>query len=1696
MTARHRRAPNRLAVFLSAFAVFITTSGLAAALILFPVQSATAATNFSLMAGWDPPAGTTSASAAGLELGTRITTAVSGAVTQVRFYKFSDDTSPEHTAQVWDSSGNLLATKAFVAETAAGWQTVTFDSPISIGAGSQFTVSVYGSNYSFQNVTWGTVPKISGPLTVDSGYYNYGSVSAFPGNTFNDSNYMVDLTFSTNLALQPGALTLTLQTTNANTDMTFGIGTQGGAVTDISVDWGDFSTPSGPFNGAVSASHTYARPGTYTVQIYGTKLESFGQYSYANQYITAIDSWGAVGLTNLQDACIFCFNLESVPSTLPAGTTSLFRALAFTRTFNQDLTAWDTSSVTDFSELFAHALAFNNGEIGNNGLHPLTWDTSKATSFANMFTDARAFNQNIGTWDTRNVTDLNGMFYQSPLFNWDLSAWDTSKVTNMAYVFCATGEFNQPLKTWDVSAVTNFTGMFAEAAKFDQDIGSWNPTSATSVIIMFRGGVFDNAGQSMARTATTWNFPNLRDTHQMFQNSQKFNRDIGSWDVSAITDTSSMFESAAVFNRSLSSWNVSKVTNMSAMFANAPKFDQNLANWDMSNVTDANYFLAGAKLSSANYGALLTSLASQPLKSNVLFHGGSSEYPASAAAARTKLVDPTGSGGFGWSITDGGQVKPAPSITSWPTASPINLGDALGSSVLSGGDSGSVPGVFSFETPTDTPAVGQNLVNVVFTPSDLSAYSPVTTQITVTVLKLVPTATFPSTSIAYSQSLLTATLSGATSSVPGTFSFVDSSALLEIGTNLVDALFTPSDSASYQSLAGKISVTVEKATPRVTTTPAASSIAAGQTLAQSTLSGGVASVSGTFAFTFPTETPSLGSQTVNVTFTPADTTHFNTVSFNVVVDVMAAPPTKTTPTVTFPSAVISYGQSLLTAMLNGASASVAGVFSFADSLLEIGSHLVAAVFTPNDTASYNTVSGQINFTVTKATPQILTTPIASSITTQQTLAASTLSGGSASVPGIFSYQSPGSRLMAGAQEVSVTFTPNDTVHYNSVSLSVVVTVTTVAPPTEEPTPTPTPTATPEPSASATPSQSPTPSPTTTPNSTPQPTPNATPTPSPRPSMSPSPSATPTPAPTAQATAQASPAPTSTPGAASGSNPGRPTPVPSKSSSAAGSEPVTEAVSMLVTATLETLSSAVGVNLPELQPGQPIANPAIGATGDDNAPPQTFSALGSPESIAAATKTVAAAVSIAVAAAGAAGAAASVAGSAAGSAGSGANSGSGSARSENSGSDSSHGKQGPDGGSIGGQSEDEWTPKTYAKKLFAEAGLSPGWGDQLPIFATTAMTIVDSASLRIANLLARKAPLIGKGIQNSAYLRGMLGSFAWLLPVVNVCLAIVALAQNHQQNPGIPMSPPWFLFLLMSVFAVFDAFAGMLAAAVFIGGSVLVLASESGLATFGSWVVFVGVALALFGPSFLLTGFRKLNRQPDRTISYWWERATDFLVCAFLSGWLLSSIVSSMPALAGHTLPVANHLQDFALAGALAGAGRVVLEEIAGRAFPVRTNWQSHVQFSKPTSLTEVHSLAFKALLWGSIASAMFGFSWQIVVGTLLFLIPNVFALFAERLPNSPWLWKVIPTGLPGLMLNLGLGLTATFGLAVLGGLTPEIAKYSFIVMPIPLLALGILKEFGRSGGPDGRRFIQPNALSYRLGGILVYLLTLKLAGVF
>ena len=135
------------------------------------------------------------------------------------------------------------------------------------------------------------------------------------------------------------------------------------------------------------------------------------------------------------------------------------------------------------------------------------------------------------------------------------------------------------------------------------------------------------------------------------------------------------------------------------------------------------------------------------------------------------------------------------------------------------------------------------------------------------------------------------TLALAESTAAGGFSFDPQTGVLSYAPPAVDLgmqsfVFTASNSSGVATQT--LVVTVGKSIPTVTAVPAAAAITYGRALGDSALSGGEASVPGSFAFASPGTVPNAGTALQAVVFTPVDTGYYASVFLDVSVTVLKA----------------------------------------------------------------------------------------------------------------------------------------------------------------------------------------------------------------------------------------------------------------------------------------------------------------------------------------------------------------------------------------------------------------------------------------------------------------------------------------------------------------------------------------------------------------------------------------------------------------------------------------------------------------------------------------------------------------------------------------------------------------------------------------------------------------------------------------
>jgi len=158
---------------------------------------------------------------------------------------------------------------------------------------------------------------------------------------------------------------------------------------ELIIDWGDNTTTN-------DLIHNYITIGIYTITISSkfidTEIGRIGLDSTAQgiQYLIAVESWGNFNTTSMQKAFASAKNLIRVPNTLPTKIKNIRGMFSDTLLFNQDISDWDVSNVSNM---------------------------------AMTFYCAKSFNQNLDKWDMTNVTTIDGMFLGATNFTQDTSSW-------------------------------------------------------------------------------------------------------------------------------------------------------------------------------------------------------------------------------------------------------------------------------------------------------------------------------------------------------------------------------------------------------------------------------------------------------------------------------------------------------------------------------------------------------------------------------------------------------------------------------------------------------------------------------------------------------------------------------------------------------------------------------------------------------------------------------------------------------------------------------------------------------------------------------------------------------------------------------------------------------------------------------------------------------------------------------------------------------------------------------------------------------------------------------------------------------------------------------------------------------------------------------------------------------------------------
>ena len=168
-------------------------------------ESTTTVTNTTLFGTETPVVASATGESAPVELGMSFTASVAGSVTAIRFYKGAGN-GGTHVGRLYNSTGTQqLATVNFANETASGWQVAQLPTAVALTPGQTYVVSYFApqGHYPY-SAGYFSSPKTSGPLTAGTatnGRFFYGGSGGFPNQSYNASNYFVDVVYTVTTAV-------------------------------------------------------------------------------------------------------------------------------------------------------------------------------------------------------------------------------------------------------------------------------------------------------------------------------------------------------------------------------------------------------------------------------------------------------------------------------------------------------------------------------------------------------------------------------------------------------------------------------------------------------------------------------------------------------------------------------------------------------------------------------------------------------------------------------------------------------------------------------------------------------------------------------------------------------------------------------------------------------------------------------------------------------------------------------------------------------------------------------------------------------------------------------------------------------------------------------------------------------------------------------------------------------------------------------------------------------------------------------------------------------------------------------------------------------------------------------------------------------------------------------------------------------
>jgi hypothetical protein len=370
---------------------------------------------------------------------------------------------------------------------------------------------------------------------------------------------------------------------------------------------------------------------------------------------------------------------------------------------------------------------------------------------------------------------------------------------------------------------------------------------------------------------------------------------------------------------------------------------------------------------------------------------------------------------------------------------------------------------------------------------------------------------------------------------------------------------------------------------------------------------------------------------------------------------------------------------------------------------------------------------------------------------------------------------------------------------------------------------------------------------------------------------------------------------------------------------------------------------------------------------------------------------------------------------------------------------------------------------------------PGKGDLSKSWDNRYTDESDFIFVTLAHRFNRFSPLMTRTIQDGNTVRSMIGSWAALLMPIGLILGIIAVVNTGGES----LPPAWTIVALIMAVAIFDAFAGFIAGFVFFLAALL----TGNITNRPELLTAIGVMVLFFAPALLASSFRPFRRLV-RNQDDLWERITDYALGTLLTFWVITKMVAAMNGLARLELPITNYGTELAVIAAGLLLVRVALEDIAVEHYPMRLR-ALHVEIRKPSQNQKIRSLAFKIFVFFIMAAPFVGSTLNLVLGTLLFAIPQITSLSLED--NLPKKKLYLPKGVFKTVVMIFVMALASNMIEGAFSSPEAFLKWSFVVMALPGFFLHYLDAITDAPESDWKTTEKGRKI-YRIGGVIIFIL--------